>query len=62
MQTLCPDCAAGPQGAYGHAALDVVPRKQVGDAERRFILQCRNCSSRWVREFSREGPTWKMLE
>ena len=26
MQTLCPDCAAGPQGHYGHAGLDIVAK------------------------------------
>ena len=62
MQALCPECAAGPQGHYGHAALDILPRKEVGDAAQRFVLQCRNCNARWVREFSREGPSWKMVE
>jgi hypothetical protein len=59
---LCPECAAGPQGLAGHGGLDILPRKEVGDAEARFILQCRDCSARWVREFSRNGPTWSRLQ
>ena len=62
MQTLCPKCAAGPEGRDGHAGLEILPRKQAGDAEARFILQCRDCSARWVREFSRSGTTWTMQQ
>jgi hypothetical protein len=62
MQTLCPECDIGPQGNDGHRGLEIVPRKHAGDTEARFILQCRNCSARWVCDFSRDGPTWTMLQ
>jgi len=62
MQTLCPECDAGPQGNAGHAGLEILPRSVVGDAQARFILQCRDCSARWVREFSKDGPSWMLVQ
>ena len=55
--TECTQCAEGPSGFEGHAALQLLPIRR-GEAEASFLLRCRNCGTEWQRRFTREGVKW----